>query len=90
MIDFKTPVLKRLKELVETNSGLDLRVTLAGDTDHLHRIYKPVSRIYVAAGAGMTEVCYLDPKWIESASDWAGAAVILGIFDEVVAAAENP
>lgn len=85
-IDFKTPVLAKLKELAETNDIIDIRVTLECANDPLHRIYKPISRIYVTAGSGMVEVCYLDPAWPAHASDWAGAAVILGIFDEIVSA----
>lgn len=86
-IDFKTPVLAKLKELANDNPECDIRVTLASDIDPLHRIYKPICRIYEAAGSGMAEVCYLDPGWTIRASDWAGAAVILGIFDEIVASA---
>lgn len=83
MIDFKTPVLAKLKELTETNDHPELRATLASDKDPNHRIYK-LSEFF---HGGAAEVCYLDPGWSIRASDWAGAAVILGIFDEIVSAA---
>ena len=85
MIDFKTPVLKRLKELAEDIDHPVFMVIIKDGTSYID-LYRKCSH-----GDGYPYYLKgITPKAAPEVSAWAAMAHILGIFDEVVAAAENP
>lgn len=86
MIDFKTPVLAKLKELAENPEHPTLLVTNEQTWSKGRACIEYTIRGKSPVGES-TELLLLNDIWKDWFSDWANAAFLLGIFDEIISAA---